>query len=129
MSSDAMLVTSDEDEGFSSAESVDAQRLQELIDSGADVNAKDAAGETAVLKADRAGHEDAVLVLIRGGAPVTDLPTESWTMEHVGYTPRVSCIIRFLFCHSTLPCVAQSIDFCLSLAGRTLVQANVPVCC
>ena len=65
------------------AENGDEQRLQELINGGADVNAKDAGGETAVLKADRAGHEDAVLVLIRAGALVTDLPTESWTMEHV----------------------------------------------
>ena len=66
-----------------SAENGDVQRLVELINSGADVNCKDGGGETAVFKADRAGHEEAVLTLIKAGALVTDLPTESWTMEHV----------------------------------------------
>ena len=75
------------------ADAGDTKRLQELINSGAEVNAKDAGGETAVVKADRAGHVEAVLLLIKAGALVTDLPTESWNMEHV--RP------RFLLCPST----------------------------
>eukprot|EP01043_Picozoa_sp_COSAG02_P059514 COSAG02_NODE_7602_length_2939_cov_1.891197_3_plen_607_part_00 len=110
------------------AENGDVQRLQELINSGADVNAKDAGGETAVLKADRAGHEDAVLVLIRGGAPVTDLPTESWTMEHVGHTMHISCTFAFL-CRGSVLIIACANRLFPVVAGCTLVRPDIPVCC
>ena len=66
------------------AEEGDLKRLQELLNTdGCDVNARDAAGESALMKADRAGHEEATLLLLKGGASVTDLPTESWDFTHV----------------------------------------------
>ena len=66
------------------AEEGDIQRLQELLNSdGCDPNARDAAGESALMKADKAGHEEAVLLLLRSGAAVTDLPTEAWDFTHV----------------------------------------------
>ncbi|KAI1126751.1 acyl transferase/acyl hydrolase/lysophospholipase [Nemania abortiva] len=46
----------------------DGNTLQDLVDQGADVNAKDHEGETALFKAAKGGHEAAVMLLLDAGA-------------------------------------------------------------
>ena len=50
-----------------------------LIENGADVNAKDQYGITALMEASRNGHDDIVKRLIDNGADVDARDNESWS--------------------------------------------------
>ncbi len=60
------------DSFHSAAEKGDAARVKQLLDAGASVNAKDADGQTPLMKAVAAGHKSLALTLIMLGADLTE---------------------------------------------------------
>jgi uncharacterized protein len=64
---------------FAAAKTGDATRIQNLLGNGADYNAIDDAGESALMHAAHAGHLAAVQVLIAAGADVNAKSPQGWT--------------------------------------------------
>ena len=53
---------------MSASESGNTKMVKELIDNGADVNAKDNRGKTALMRASQRGHTEVVSLLKNAGA-------------------------------------------------------------
>ncbi|MGC9057983.1 MAG: ankyrin repeat domain-containing protein [Candidatus Micrarchaeia archaeon] len=64
------------------AKSGDLARIKELLNMGADVNAKDNDGETPAHWATRNGHLEPLKVLIENGADVNAKDNDGWTPAH-----------------------------------------------
>ena len=61
----------------------DESRLVQLLADGADVNASDAVGDTALGLAAEHGHCECVGLLLANGAVFTQIPTSQWSYEQV----------------------------------------------
>ena len=57
----------------------DVERLQALLDSGSDVNARDRYHQTGLMLAAQGGHTEVVRVLIAAGAPLDHVNNLGWT--------------------------------------------------
>ncbi|TAQ84511.1 hypothetical protein B7494_g7175 [Chlorociboria aeruginascens] len=86
-------------------------RSQLLIDRGADVNAKDIGGWTALILAATAGHEEAVQLLLDNGADVNIGGSDQWTALHWASKRGYEAIVQLL--------VQKGADVNASAYGRT----------
>lgn len=77
---------------FSAALDGDLVQLQTLLAAGADVNAADADGNTALHLAARQGHLDAVKALLAAGADVNAADAQGWTpLFKAAYNHELDC--------------------------------------
>ena len=66
---------------FKAAAKGNAKTVLSLVDGGADINAKDNDGQTALMKAAREGHVGIVELLLKKGADVNVKGQDGWTAQ------------------------------------------------
>ena len=74
-------------------------RLQALLDMGADIDAKDVGGSTALILAANDGYEDAALLLLQYGADVNISGSWGWPALHWASQAKEIAIVQLLIEH------------------------------
>jgi hypothetical protein len=96
----------------------DTTALEKLLEGGADVNAWDRTGRTALIEAVFGGHKDAVELLLERGAEVNGRDTDGWTPLMEGASKGRTEIVRTLLAHGAKVDVASS-------SGCTAIKVTV----